>query len=204
MSASRPRGESGIVFTLLRSGHTRHRPWNGNVPSRIPPVNAPATALPARPPVCSAPHFPLAPLTGRAETRASVLLPLRCHRTLAIQVSKKIQTRSITKNQKDRKGSPQSMPCKGPSALRVRLVKISTAGTDEPAARPLLDAGGSIFTGKTLTSHRLRSEKAILFSFSFFFFCFFFPFPFSKNVLQESKPTVSRIILYASDFVPLH
>ncbi|MDD3945147.1 MAG: hypothetical protein PHS38_10585 [Bacteroidales bacterium] len=38
---------------------------NGNVPHRIPPVNAPATSLPARPPVCSAPHFHTTSITGR-------------------------------------------------------------------------------------------------------------------------------------------
>ncbi|HNR28639.1 MAG TPA: hypothetical protein PKL12_08660, partial [Bacteroidales bacterium] len=67
VSVSRPRGESGFVFTLLRSGHTGQHQRNGNVPPRIPPLNAPATPWPARPPVCSAPHFPLAPLTGSTE-----------------------------------------------------------------------------------------------------------------------------------------
>ena len=82
--------ESGIVFTLLRSGHARQHQRNGTIPLRIPPVNAPATALPARPPVCSAPHFPLAPLTGSTVNKASVLLSLRSMRTLAIHISKKI------------------------------------------------------------------------------------------------------------------
>lgn len=122
--------ESGIVFTLLRSGHTSPHQRNGNVPHRIPPVNAPATPLPARPPVCSSPQFLNAPLTSSAEERASVLRPLRYHRTLAVHISK-IQTRSPTKNKKGHKGSPRSVPCKGPPALRVRTAKISTAGEDE-------------------------------------------------------------------------
>ncbi len=72
------REESGIVFTLLRSGHTAQHPWNGNVPPRIPPVNAPATTWPARPPVCSAPHFPVAPHIGSTENLSR--FRLRLHR----------------------------------------------------------------------------------------------------------------------------
>jgi len=70
--------ESGIVFTLLRSGHTFPHQRNGTIPHRIPPVNAPATALPARPPVCSAPHFLNAPLTSstkKGERAPSASLP---------------------------------------------------------------------------------------------------------------------------------
>ena len=46
----------------------------GTVPHRIPPVNAPATALPARPPVCSAPHFHMPLLTGSTETPSLIRL----------------------------------------------------------------------------------------------------------------------------------
>ena len=123
--------ESGIVFTLLRSGHSSLPQRNGTVPHRIPSVNAPATSLPSRPPVCSAPHFPLDPLTGSAENRASVLLPLRCRRTLAAHISK-IQRRSHTKNRKDCQDNPQAVPCQVPPSLRVRPAKISTAWEDEP------------------------------------------------------------------------
>ncbi|MFA5769341.1 MAG: hypothetical protein WC871_07370 [Bacteroidales bacterium] len=61
------REESGMTFTLFRSGQTRQRHRNGNVPPRIPLVNAPATSLPARPPVCSAPHIRRTPFIVRAE-----------------------------------------------------------------------------------------------------------------------------------------
>jgi len=75
------------------------------------------------------------------------------------------------KTKKDCQGSPRSVPCKGPAALRVRPAKISTAGKDEPLPHLPQEGGGNIFTG---------------------------------NVLLERNPTVSRIILYAPVFVPLH
>jgi len=167
--------ESGIVFTLLRSGHTGAPQRNGTVPHRIPPVNAPATALPARPPVCSAPHFLNAPLTSstkKGERAPSASLPPhpRPHQYIyCIPYHSKILFRSVTSNKKDCKGNPRSVPCQGPSAQRVRPVKISTAGKDEPGAHLPQEGGGRIFTDSTLTSPVPGACKAVLFYFSFFF-----------------------------------
>jgi hypothetical protein len=151
------------VFTLLRSGHTFQQYRNGTIPHRIPPVNALATTLPSRPPVCSASHFPLAPFTGSAENRASVLLPLRCRRTLAAHISKN-QNRSPTKNKKDYQGSPRSVPCKGPGSLRVRPAKISTAWEDEPLPHLPQEGGGSIFPGIVLLRCNPTVSRVILYA----------------------------------------
>lgn len=108
--------------------------------------------------------------------KASVLLPLRSIRTLArinpwiaSRIIQKFLFRPVTSNKKDCKGNPRSVPCKGPSALRVRPVKISTAGKDEPAAHLSQEGGGRIFTDSTLTSPVPGACKAVLFYFSFFF-----------------------------------
>jgi len=167
--------ESGIVFTLLRSGYNFPPQRNGTIPHRIPPVNAPATALPARPPVCSAPHFLNASLTSstkKGERAPSASLPPhpRPHQSIdSIPYHWKILFRSVMSNKKDCKGSPRSVPCKGPLARRVRPVKISTAGKDEPAAHLPQEGGGRIFTDSTLTSPVPGAYKAVLFYFSFFF-----------------------------------
>jgi len=122
-----------------------------------------------------------------AQKRASVLLPLRSLRTLA-RISTLIASciiqkslfRSVTSNKKDCKGNPRSVPCKGPSALRVRPVKISTAGKDEPAAHLPQEGGGRIFTDSTLTSPVPGACKQSFFIF-LSFFGFFFLFLFSGN-----------------------
>jgi len=108
-----------------------------------------------------------------------VLLPLRSLRTLArinpliaSRIIEKFLFRSVTTNKKDCKGNPRSVPCKGPSARRVRPVKISTAGKDEPAAHLPQEGGGRIFTDSTLTSPVPGAYKAVLFYFSFFFLVF--------------------------------
>ena len=61
-----PSEESGMVFTLLRSGASNKITLNGNAPFRIPAVSAPATACPPRPPGYSAPHIRVPPPTFRA------------------------------------------------------------------------------------------------------------------------------------------
>ena len=61
-----PSEESGMVFTLLRSGASIKITLNGNAPLRIPAVNAPATPCPPRPPGYSAPHIRVPPPTFRA------------------------------------------------------------------------------------------------------------------------------------------
>ncbi len=61
-----PSEESGMVFTLLRSGASIKITLNGNAPFRIPAVNVPATPCPPRPPGYSAPHIRVHPPTFRA------------------------------------------------------------------------------------------------------------------------------------------
>jgi len=122
-----------------------------------------------------------------AQKKASVLLPLRSLRTLArinplmaSRIIGKSLFRSVTSNKKDCKGSPRSVPCKGPSARRVRPVKISTAGKDEPSTHLPQEGGGRIFTDSTLTSPVPGACKQSFFIF-LSFFGFFFLFLFSGN-----------------------
>ena len=61
-----PSEESGMVFTLLRSGASIRITLNGNAPLRIPVVNAPATACLSRHPGYSAPHIRVPLTTFRA------------------------------------------------------------------------------------------------------------------------------------------
>jgi hypothetical protein len=145
-----------------------------------------------------------------AQKKASVLLPLRSIRTLAristliaSRIIQKFLFRSVTSNKKDCKGNPRSVPCKGPSVLRVRLVKISTAGKDEPAAHLFQEGGGRIFTDSTLTSPVPGACKAVLFHFSFFFLVFLSLSFFRKQGLKGSGAMVRRILVCHPDFVTL-
>ena len=144
------------------------------------------------------------------QKRASVLLPLRSIRTLArintliaSRIIEKFLFRLVTTNKKDCKGNPRSVPCKGPSVLRVRLVKISTAGKDEPAAHLFQEGGGRIFTDSTLTSPVPGACKAVLFHFSFFFLVFLSLSFFRKQGLKGSGAMVRRILVCHPDFVTL-
>lgn len=73
-----PSEESGMVFTLLRSGASNRITLNGNAPFRIPAVSAPATPCPPRPPGYSAPPLRVPPPTFRV-----LNLPCSCFASTA-------------------------------------------------------------------------------------------------------------------------